>query len=387
MRRSWPARRWGLACLLLLAAAWPAGAQQWDAGKKETPDGEKSPSSPAPLPEGERGEERMPAALDHLRRPLTTARPDPALPAGEIRVLVLDGEHSPAAGVQVVLASLKPKGEPDEMRAATDENGRCAFVELPVGTGRSYVARVDHQGAAYRSPPFYLPLDNGYQVVLHRPDTTRDPSKLLAMSGRAAVEMLDQKLRVAVNVRLVNTGRKTYRFPEEGLVVKLPPGFSSLQIPPTMQDRRAIAREGEGVALFGSLPPGANELAWQFDLPVAGRRADLSMRLPWPVMTFQVVALAVDDLQIEVRGSGEAQEHEHEGRRFLVAEIRHGPDDEDVHDIAFSISGFPGPGPLRWVALLLSLLAIAVGVGAALRPPGKRVGASPSPTVDGCKRR
>ena len=388
MKRSLPRERWGFASLLVLWGAGPAAAQQVASGEKDIA-AKTAPSPPIPLPGGEAGANgtptdsshlpsgerarvrkmQTPTALDHSRQPLTTARPDPGLGAGEIRVLVLDGERRPAVGVQVVLASLKSKGSPREIRGATDASGLYTFTGLPAGTDRSYVARVDHQGATYRSPPFYLPVDNGFRVVLHRPDTTRDPDRLLAMSGRAAVELLGEKLRVTVSVRLVNTGGKTYLFPKEGLVMKLPPGFSNLRIPPTMEDRHAVAREGEGVAFFGSIPPGANELAWQFDLPVSTGRTDLAMRLPWPVATFQVVALAVDDLQIDARGAGRAQKHKRDGRDYLVAEIQPGPDNTDVHEIAFSISGLPGPGPLRWAALLLSLLALTVGVRAALRPP------------------
>lgn len=351
-----------LCFLLALSAAWRAAAQQPDGGPE---------NAGAAVDEG-RIEERpfgqpMPG-MRALSRSMATAQPATGLDAGQVRVLVLDGEQRPAAGARVVLSTLKGEGNSAETGAATDENGIHLFTGLGVGIGQSYLVRVPHQGAGYRSPPFHLPLEAGYQVVIHRPDTTRDARQLMAMSGRMALELLDEKLRASVTIQLVNTGKKTYLFPEQGLVIRLPEGHANIQSPPTMEDRRLVEREGEGLALMGSVLPGPSSFSWQFDLPVSGSRARLALRLPWPLMSFRVAALAVDDMRLGVRGAVSSGEQRYEGRKFLVAEVRRKPGDPNLHNITISISGIPGPGPLRWVALFLSIIALAAGVAVALRP-------------------
>ncbi len=299
---------------------------------------------------------------------LASAHPSAALPVGSVRVLVVDGKQEPVQGAQVVLVALKSGGDRTTQRLTTDAHGVCVFSGQPTGAAQAYRVSVPYRGARYDSPPFRLPPDSGYSAIIHRVETTSDDRHLAAAAGQVAVELKQGRVVVDQRFRLVNSGQTTYVFPAKGLRVELPEGYLDLQALQTAGNQRVVAATG-GLAVLGSVPPGAVNLSWRYQLPASGTRTAFSVSLPWRTSALRVVAEAGPSVTLHVDGMPGARVVQRDGVRFLVTEMRLGPGDPQLRTLRVSLGGLPGPGFLPWVALLMSLMMLAVGAAAALRRP------------------
>lgn len=331
-------------------------------------------TAPAPAPEAvprppaghdpHAGVEGAPAVE---RLPMNSAIENPELRAGTIRVRVLDGSDRAVAKTRVQLGVMQSMGTRTTVDATTDEVGIALFAGLTVGEGQAYRVNVLHQGAKYSSNPFRLPTTHGYDVMVRQLDTTRDLTEVVLYIGATSIELQDERLKVVQQARLVNVGQRTYVFPERGEQIALPEGFLAFQAQESMTDQRVTQIEGKGLRIEGSLAPGQATLTWGFDLPREGSEASFSIPIPWRAYAYRVLADAAPGMTLEVEGMPAAQVVEHDGHRLLVTEAQAQPNQPMLSRVSVRLSGIPGPGSARWVAAVLALLALVVGLVAAFR--------------------
>jgi len=302
------------------------------------------------------------------------AEPTTDVPVGAISVQVVDVSGDPVPGQPVRVGILKSlNAGRDERTGETDAAGRVVFSDLPTGTGQAYRVTTLYDGANYGSTPFQLPTDRGYRVRLLRLGTTTDTTTVLESVGLAAVEIRDQRLHVTQRTTLMNFGEETVVFAGDGVSYPLPEGFISFQTQPVMTDQRLVAGD-DGFDLRGSLPPGQTTLVWTFDVPLRAGTQDLRLPSPFRTFRYRVLAEASEEMGLLVDDLPEPQPVEQQGRRFLVTEVQRRPGDAPLETIFLRLTGIPGPGPGRWLAVAAAVLLALGGLGLAIVRPGSAVG-------------
>jgi hypothetical protein len=309
--------------------------------------------------------------------PLASERADADLPAGTIRVQVHAPDGVPARDTEVSLGIMASDGSRSTETARTAHDGVAVFAGLASGERQAYRVNVPYRGAKYSSNPFRLPPSGGYQVEIRQLPVTRDEKLLVLYLGATSLELKDERLHVVQQARLLNLGGATYVFPEDGALVRLPEGFMAVQTQETMTDQRVVEAEGAGLRVHGSLLPGEVTLVWGFDLPLSGSELRFAIDIPWVTFAYRVIADAPPGLSLDVEGMPKPLLHSEGGRRFLITEMQRRIGDPPFQRLALAIHGIPGPGPGRWIAAALALIAIAAGVVLSGRaaPPEPRAAA------------
>jgi hypothetical protein len=312
-------------------------------------------------------------------RPTSSAQQNPELARGTIRVRVIDAEGVAQPGANVLLGVMKQESKRDKVPAVTDAQGIAVFRDLPVGTSQAYRVNVPAGRATYSSTPFQLPLTGGYDVTIVRLPTTEDAQSLVLAVGQLLVEQKDERLHVTQQARLVNVGQNTVVFPEDGLLIKLPKGATAFQSQAVMTDQRFVEEEGEGFRILGSVPPasqGEVVLTWAFDVPVTSSDMSFEVPLPWKTFMYRVLVEAPQGLHASVEGMPEMQLFDEHGQRVLVTQVQQAAGEATLSRVVVRITGIPGPGPLRWVAVAFAFGLVALGVVWAVRGPRPQKAAS-----------
>jgi hypothetical protein len=292
--------------------------------------------------------------------PLTEAKASSDVDSGSIRVKVVTGEGEPVQGAVVKLGILGQGGKREHKSGKTDAEGLYTFRGLKSGSQQAYRVSVPYKGAEYGASPFRLPGNRGYRVKIRRlPVTQRDRALLLHL-GRTMLEIKKGRLHVVQQYRLMNLAEKTYVFPDEGMLHRLPEDFTGFQAQETMSDQ-SLKRDDEGFRIHGSVPPGPVKLTWAYDLPLEGSTMSFGYRVPWRTYQYQVMASASKDMELEVQGMPEPEPHEHDGGRMLITQMQRRPGDAQFDHVQITVRGIPGPGPLRWVAFGGMLVLMVAG--------------------------
>lgn len=281
---------------------------------------------------------------------------------GAIRVTVVDESGQPVAGAAVDVGSLA-QGERTRHNARTDRDGVAVFEGLDTGTTQAYRVNVPYLGATYSTSPFQLPTDRGYDVRITRLPVTHDDRFVFFHIFRVIVELKDQRLHVIHQVELTNAGQETYVFPASGLRARLPEGATFFQAQRSMTDQRVeeLPNSG-GYALHGSLPPGTVQLAWAYDVPVNDRTMRIPVDVPMRFFGLQVLSEAPPGLVMDVAGMPDPQRVDNEGQPLWITQMRRGPADPPLERITLTVSGIPGPGPGRWIAVVLASMFVLGGI-------------------------
>jgi hypothetical protein len=193
-----------------------------------------------------------------------------------------------------------------------------------------------------------------------RPRAPRPTEAIVVSSGHVAIELTDRGLNVEQHIRLVNLGPRPHVFNRANSLVRLPDRYRSLEavIQQPAADQRVTEIAAKGFAVSGSLPPGTMVIAWRYQLPLRGSQMRFSTTLPWKIvsgMTLQVEEMPKARLQTD------------RGVRVWVTEVEKKPSDAPFRTITVRIAGIPGPSALRWFALTLSIIFIALGLIVAIR--------------------
>lgn len=298
---------------------------------------------------------------------LVTSVADPEVPAGTIRVEVVDPSEAPAVKQAIRLGIMEQSGGRDTVACVTDAEGVCSFEELASDTKHSYRVNVPYDGARYSSTPFRLNPDHGQRVRVVRMPTTTDNRRVFQFLGRTMIEFRDERAHITQDARLTNLGDTTYVFPEGGMKIRLPEGFKAFDSMEVMTDQQIIATD-DGLELHGSISPGRVNLMWSYDVPVDGNSMRIEQAVPFPTMEYQVVSDYVDGMSLEVEGFQVARVHEGGDRRFLVAGLMRRPGDPPVDPLRINIRGIPGGGPLPFIASAIALIFGILGLVLLTRP-------------------
>lgn len=303
-------------------------------------------------------------------RPMSEERADAAIPAGSIRVHVVDAAEQSVPDAEVVIGVMHPDGTREQKPGRTGQDGTLTLSDLQTGDQRAYRVNVPYSGAKYSSSPFRLPADKGYDVTVRRLPVTTDERMVVLYVGATSVELKDDRLKVVQQSRLLNLGEQTYVFPKDGALVKLPKGYLAVQTQESMGDQRVKDDKSEGVRVEGSLPPGETTLLWGFDLPITGDAASFEIGLPWVTFAYRVIADAPEGLTLSVDDMPEPFVQRDGGRNFLITEMQRRVGDTPFRSLKVSLAGIPGPGVERWLALCAALgIALGGGFVARRKPP------------------
>jgi hypothetical protein len=345
---------------------------------------DEQPSGAAePPPVGDDPHANMEGAPPLARRPLAKSEPSLDVPVGSIRVQVLDAQEHVAPDSELQLGIMSSDSTRKTVPARSGADGKYVFTGLTTGERQAYRINVLYQGAKYSSTPFRLPMDRGYDVVIRRLDSTQDTRDVVLYVGATSLEIKDERLRIVQQARVVNIGAKTYVFPEKGLLVKFPKGAVAFQSEEVMTDQHLREEAGEGMRMTGSIPPGEVTLTWGFDVPQSETTADFTFDLPWITFAYRVLSDAAPGMKLEVDDMPPAELHTDNGRRFLVTELMKRVGEQPLRRVHIKLSGIPGPGPGRYIAVGLSLFVIGLGAFLARRskpnPSANRTGAATTP--------
>jgi hypothetical protein len=305
------------------------------------------------------------------RPPISTAHEDTALPDGTLRVRVVDPSGTPVSNAEVSIGIMSADSKRTSQDGRTGADGYATFAGMPVGEKQAYRVNVPYQGAKYSSTPFRLPPRGGYEVQIRRLPVTHDERMVVLYVGATSIELKDDRLKIVQQVQLLNLGSATYVFPEAGTLVRLPKGFMAVQTQDSMTDQHVSEAAGEGVRVKGSLPPGDATILWGFDLPITSSEASFTAGLPWLTFAYRVISDAPPGMTLQVDGMPEPIAHSDAGRHFLVTELQRKVGDTPFASLHVTLRGMPGPGPGRWIAALLAVATVGVGVFGVRR--GKRV--------------
>jgi hypothetical protein len=337
-------------------------------GNQETPPENELPPGHPPVPTGpaqaigqvnqaieDGAAERRELSEDDIHRglsepsPAGVANPDPNLPAGTIRVEVVNASGAPVPNANVELGVMSQDSQRSSESKRADAGGIAVFEDLPTGAGQAYRINVLHGGAKFSCTPFRLE-DTGYTVRITQLPTTREDRNIMQMMSRVILEFHDDRVRVHQQIQLVNLGREQYVFPQEGKQVPLPRGFFAFQSQPMMTDQRVAAVIGEGVYIRGSLPPGRTNIVWMYDLDKPGTEMDLELPLAFRTYAVRVEVEAPPGMTLDVEGLPEPQLTYWEGTRVLVTEGRREGDDTSSQPIQIRLRGLPGVSFVPWIA-------------------------------------
>ncbi|HEX5658565.1 MAG TPA: carboxypeptidase-like regulatory domain-containing protein [Polyangiales bacterium] len=333
----------------------------------------------APIDEAANDVSKTPPAEDpHDHKPnvhaalnepaLPVAEPLRSLPVGSIQVVVAapNGERIPNA--EIVLGVMQSLGGRTEQRAKTDEHGEYLFQHLPVGTQQAYRVNVLREGAKFSTTPFRLPDDMGYVARVPLLPATTDTRMLFQMIGQTVVELRDDRLHVSQQARLANAGQDVIVLPKDGLEIPLPEGFTAFTWQDQMTDQKGEELAGKGFRIRGSLPPGTVTLTWTFDLKRSGDSVKIPISQPWRTYQYRVISEAPAGLKLRVTDFPEPEAVRDKDRDLLFTQKQNSPQDVSTASFTIKIDGIPTPGPGRWIALVLAVFAMGVGLVVARNP-------------------
>jgi hypothetical protein len=337
--------------------------------------GQPPPAGPAPGANG--GQAGSPHTDPHpvdsqaqrvLREPtMASAVPAPELARGTIHIDVADPSGAPLAGANVVLGVMAGTGGRSEQRGTSGADGSLEFKSLPIGSTQAYRVNVLADGAKFSSTPFRLPEDGGYRVRIPVLATTRSDRLVFQLIGQTVVELRDDRLHITQQARVANAGDAVFVLPEDGLLVELPSGFTAFQWQDQMSDQRGEQVLGKGFRLRGSLPPGNVTLGWGFDVPRDGASARVPVKLPFRTYTYRVISEAPEGLSLRVAEFPDPERVKDEGRTLLFTQVQRAPSDPPLASLTIKLDGIPGPGPGRYVAVVLAAIAVLLGLFQATR--------------------
>jgi hypothetical protein len=306
---------------------------------------------------------------------------DDRLPAGTIRVTILDGDNKPIPNAPVSLGILHnsvAKGE-SRQHVARDTNalGDAVFDQLETGAGVAYRVTSPRDGATFAALPFQLPQKKGMRVGLHVYPVARSlEDALIVMQGGIFLEMKDDRVQIEEAITVFNFGRTAW-VPND-VVMELPETFTALSAGQQMSDTGVDAIDKKGARLRGTFGPGRQDVEFRWQLPYGGDKdVELDLGLPPHTAIVQVVAAASDKMKLEVPGFDAANTRTtQQGIRVLETQRSVRPSDTPLRKVHIALRDLPVAGPARIIATCLAGFGVVAGLGVAAsmqrRPRSKR---------------
>ena len=288
---------------------------------------------------------------------------DPGLPAGTIRIHVLDPDGKPLPNTLVTVGVINnsvAKGESRKrVECTTDADGVCLLKDQDRGQLVAYRVTVAKDGATFAVPPFQLAADKGIRCVLHVYPVVHEVAQATLVSQAVLyVEMKDDRVQVQEVLSIYNFG-KTAWVPTD-LVVELPPDFTALTSQQEMNDVAVDPVLKKGARIRGTFAPGRHDVEFRWQIPYSGARdVSLFAGMPPHIASGRVMAPASAQMKLVVEGFVPAiARTDNQGQRVLVTERELRREEPALTRIKVEIRDLPTAGPGRWIASLLSLLVV-----------------------------
>ncbi|HEY6079242.1 MAG TPA: hypothetical protein VIW29_10590 [Polyangiaceae bacterium] len=292
--------------------------------------------------------------------------PSPDVPAGTIRVKLVNEKGEPLPNTDVKLGILFQKiaeGEQrSEQHAKTDAGGLASFGGLTQSSDFSYRISARSGPAEYASEPIQLRGGLGVLALLHVYPVTRDlEGANIGARGFVYVETRDDVFQFEVLFRVFNMGTVTW-VPDRA-EMKLPAGFKAFKAGEAMGDARFEEEAGRGARLAGTFSPGQHNVSFRFQLP-RDEHESASFRFGLPPRTAEIrfIAEAAPTMQLDVDGFERPQTDVNQnGQRVLVTRHVAKRGEPALRSFEATLSGIPTAGMGRWIAVLIAAAIAALG--------------------------
>ena len=324
------------------------------------PDSDGEPSRGGGNPHGAGGPGQM------FQAPEDTAEDDPTLPVGTILLTLKDAEEKPIPSAEVTLGIVHntvAAGESrDRKTGVSGPDGTLRWDGMPHGSNTSFRASVVNGKASFGTEPFTLSDRAGKRVVLHVYAASPDINEtLIATQGLIYLSLGEDSITFQNMYGIINVGQVAWV--PENQTIELPDGYKAYNRPDAMDGVGVDEVNGKGV-LRGTIGPGQHEVSFRYQVNLdGGERQTFRIALPPRLQQMRVIAESSKTMGLEVKGFPAARKNQNrEGKRVLVTERRFQRDDREANEIEITLTGLPTPGPGRWVAVVLALGALALGL-------------------------
>jgi hypothetical protein len=308
-----------------------------------------------------------------FQAPPDNSEEDGTLPVGSIVATIRDAQDQPLPRAPLTLEILRntvAKGESSDRRdVVTDSSGSARFDGLTTGSGVTYRIITKRGQATYSLPAFALNDRAGRRAVLHAYETSSEIEEIsVGMQEVAYISLKEDSIQVEQLISVFNLGAISWI---ADTTFSLPPGFKAFNKQETMSDSRIDEVKGTGAALRGTFPPGRRDISFRYQVPLEDKaRQTLRIELPPHVAQARVLAESSKSMGLEVTGFPTPQQTRRDGKRLLVTERQMTRNDRGLSTIEVTLTGLPTTGPGRWIAVVLALAALGVGVGYTLQKYG-----------------
>lgn len=331
------------------------------------PDIDPSAQQPTANPWADTPQAALARLLGRAPEPIS-AQPDDGVPADCVHASVSSTEGDSLAQQSLRLGTLHRDGRREGRSAASDASGTARWCGLSTGQAQAY--RISYQTGAARvsSRPFRLDGESGMRVTAVVLESDVDERAILLARAETSIEFRENRAHVSERWRLSNLAPTLFLLPEKGKAIDLPEGVINFESQQGMGDQRVRA-EDSTLLVSGSIPPGSVELTWSYDLRQSGESFSLQRDLPFRLYQQRVVVAASEGMALSVDGAPPAMRQDFPQGSALVAEVVRRPTDPPVRELRLTITGIPGPGPARWLAVLGALSIVVLILATAWRRP------------------
>jgi hypothetical protein len=296
---------------------------------------------------------------------------DPTLPVGTLVVSLRDSQDRPIPHARFALSELfntVAKGEKPERITEREvgDDGTARFDNLIIGTSTTYSVSSARAGGRYGLPRFPLNDKAGKRAVLHVFDASPNIEELSAgMQGVAYVSLKEDVIQVEQLLSVFNLGEIAW-VPD--VAFKLPSGFKAFNKQEGVNEARIEEVKDHGAALRGTFGPGRNDIDFRYQVPLDGNeKQTIVIELPPRVAQMRVMAESSRSMALKVQGFPDAQKIKREGKNLLITERQVSRSESGQQLIEITLSGLPVPGPGRWIAAVLAVVAVGAGIAYVVR--------------------
>ena len=249
------------------------------------------------------------APRETARRPLSPPRSFPTIPAGTVRVTVLDGADQPLPEVQLAVIRRDASGLSARFEGATGEDGVARVADVDVGEDGLYLVEATYDGAPWRSRFFRMDERMGVAVELRLFKVSNDPS-LVRAAVQFNVQPLENDMARVVQYFQVHVDGDRAFWAEPPLRIVPGEGATEMAVLDRADEVLEHDRKSPFATLSSPLPPGeVVDLSIGYIVPHRGE-VDVRWTPPFPVI--EARAVLTDDLRLTRGSKGPAKRPPHD---------------------------------------------------------------------------
>jgi hypothetical protein len=296
---------------------------------------------------------------------------DPKLPRGSVQVMVRTADGSiineGMATIEVLRHSVSQGESKRNVSAPVSADGSASFTSLPIGSEYAFQVQVNHAGVSYTSSKFILGDSMGKRVAIRVYETKTDIDAVpVGVQSFVFLSPKDEHIQVEQLIRFTNIGAATW-VPTH-YFVRLPSGYKALKAD---SETHVKAEEvaNVGLRVSGYVKPGSEDLVFRYQLPYSSSDT-LHIALPLPARVGHLRVFVEGEGKIQARADNmppfEPTESDN-GQKLIFTETMAKPGDDQISEVSIVLSNVPTPGPARWYAVGLVVVAVIGGLVAATR--------------------